>query len=193
MPDKGVNAVEQTALFAQSITKWLHKKGKYPLLGHSTCTITNLHGGVHSNVVPEYAKASFDIRTSPCIDHNSVLEKIQAIAQDQMRENVPLKISYDVTQNRPALGMDENAPLVRTFAEIYKKLKIPWKTTGIKYFTDASIFVPRLGVPFVIIGPGEEIFFHQSNEYIVIESVLRIAQILKEYLLKATRQKGGGK
>jgi succinyl-diaminopimelate desuccinylase len=189
MPDKGVNAIEQTALFAQNIAKWLHKKGKYPLLGHSTCTITSLHGGNYSNVVPEYTKASFDIRTSPCIDHTSILEKINTIAQDQMRENDLLKISYDVTQNRPALGMDENAPLICTFAEIYKKLKMSWKTTGIRYFTDASIFVPRLGVPYIIIGPGEEMFFHQPDEYVSIESILRIAKVLKEYLLKSTLQK----
>ena len=78
--------------------------------------------------------------------------------------------------------MDEDAPLVRRFARIFKDLDFPWETTGISYFTDASIFVPQLGVPFVIIGPGEERFFHQADEYISIKSVLESARILKKYI-----------
>ena len=188
VPENGVNAVEQAAVFAQSIAKWLRKKGKYRLLGYSTCTITRLHGGIHANVVPERAQAAFDIRTSPNIDHASLLEQIRRIADEQMHKNASLKLSYTITQDRPALGMDEDAPLVRRFAEIFGRLKMPWETTGIRYFTDASVFVPWLGVPFVIIGPGEEIFFHQPDEYVSLQSVLRISQVLEEYLWNMTKK-----
>jgi succinyl-diaminopimelate desuccinylase len=82
--------------------------------------------------------------------------------------------------------MDENAPLVRRFAQIYEELRHPWETVGIRYFTDTSIFVPRLGIPFVIIGPGEEIFFHQPDEYISLASVTRMADVLNVYLKTTT-------
>jgi len=182
VPETGVNAVEQITLLARSISEWLRKKGKYRLLGYSTCTITTLHGGEHPNVVPDYAAASFDIRTSPNIDHSVLLEKICFLAKQQMENNKPLDISFQVKVDRPALGMEEGAPLVRLFAEIYKKLNLPWETTGICYFTDASIFVPKLGVPFVIIGPGEQIFFHQPDEYIFLKSVVQMANVLDAYL-----------
>lgn len=181
-PEGGVNAIEEAASFAQEISRWLRKKGKHRLLGHCTCTVTSLHGGDSSNVVPKRASASFDIRTSPLIDHVALLDQIRSIAEGRMRERPPLELRYTVVQDRPALGMDEGAPLVRRFADIYKKLGIPWKTTGIRYFTDASIFVPRLGVPFVILGPGEEGFFHQPDEYVSIRSVTRMARALEEYL-----------
>ncbi|GHV33376.1 peptidase M20 [Synergistales bacterium] len=182
VPETGVNAVEQVTLFAQNISEWLKKRGKYRLLGYSTCTITTLHGGSHPNVVPDYATASFDIRTSPNIDHRVLLEKIHFLAGLQMENENSLDISFQIKMDRPALGMEEGAPLVKVFADIYKKLKLPWKTTGVRYFTDASIFVPKLGVPFVIIGPGEQIFFHQPDEYIFLKSVVQIANVLNAYL-----------
>jgi succinyl-diaminopimelate desuccinylase len=181
-PEIGVNAVEQITCFAQNISEWLRKKGKSPLLGYSTCTITSLHGGDHPNVVPGYAEASFDIRTSPHIDHAFLLKKIQLLANRQMEQIKPLDISFQIELDRPALGMDEQAPLIKLFADIYKKLNLSWETTGVCYFTDASIFVPKLGIPFIIIGPGEEIFFHQPNEYIFLKSVLQMSDVLNIYL-----------
>ena len=181
-PDCGINAVEQTALLAQSISSWLRKEGKYPLLGGSTCVVTQLHGGYYTNVVPEYAEGFFDIRTSPNISHGRLIEKISEITKEQMRKNSPLELSFEVRLDRPALGMDKDAPLVEYFKAVYKELKLPWETTGISYFTDASIFVPKLGVPFLIIGPGEEKFFHQPDEYVSLASVMQVARILEEYL-----------
>ncbi|MDR1621672.1 MAG: M20 family metallopeptidase [Synergistaceae bacterium] len=182
IPESGVNAVDQIVSFAQNISSWLKKKGKYSLLGYSTCTITNLHGGLYPNVVPDYAEAFLDIRTSPNIVHTDLLQKIHALLEEQVRENPPLALDFEVKADRPALGMDEDAPLVRRFARIYEELRCPWETVGIRYFTDTSIFVPRLGIPFVIIGPGEEIFFHQPDEYISLASVTRMAGVLNAYL-----------
>ena len=181
-PDQGVNAVEQISALARSISIMLRKRGRYPLLGLSTCVITGLHGSISSNVVPDRAEATFDIRTSPGIAHAELMEQIQELARLRMQKNPPLIFEITPYLDRQALGMDEDAPLVRRFARIFKDLDFPWETTGISYFTDASIFVPQLGVPFVIIGPGEERFFHQADEYISIKSVLESARILKKYI-----------
>lgn len=183
MPERGVNAVEQAANFARNISSWLKREGKYPLLGYSTCVLTSLHGGIYPNVVPEYAEASLDIRTSPNMRHSRLLEGIKELAQAQQKKNRPLKLELEVRLDRPALGMDEEAPLVRQFRSIHEKNKVPWLTTGINYFTDASVFVPKLGVPFIIIGPGEERFFHQADEYVILDDIVRFSKILEEYLI----------
>lgn len=182
MPDRGVNALEQTTVLARNISTRLKKEGKYPLLGPSTCVLTSLHGGIYPNVVPDYAEGCLDIRTSPRIGHGRLLEEIDAMIRGQEEKNRPLRLEMEVRVDRPALGMDEDAPLVRRFRDIHKKLKLPWETTGINYFTDASIFVPKLGVPFVILGPGEERFFHQPDEYVTLSDVTRFAEVLTEYL-----------
>lgn len=182
MPGRGVNALEQTAALARNISTWLKKKGKYPLLGASTCVLTSLHGGLYPNVVPDYAEASLDIRTSPNIGHGGLLEQIAAMIHEQEEKNRPLRLEMEVRVDRPALGMDEDAPLIRRFRDIHRRLKLPWETTGINYFTDASIFVPKLGVPFIIFGPGEERFFHQPDEYVALSAVTQFAEILTEHL-----------
>ncbi len=182
MPDRGVNALEQTAALARNIATRLRKEGKYPLLGPSTCVLTSLHGGIYPNVVPDYAEASLDIRTSPGVGHGRLLEQIDAMIREQEAKNRPLRMEMEVRVDRPALGMDEEAPLIRRFREIHRKLKLPWETAGINYFTDASVFVPKLGVPFVILGPGEERFFHQPDEYVALSDVTRFAEVLTEYL-----------
>lgn len=181
-PGQGVNAVEQVSAFARSISALLRKKGRYPLLGVSTCVVTGLHGSISTNVVPDRAEATFDIRTSPGISHAGLLDQIHEMARVQMRKSPPLTLEITPYLDRPALGMDEDAPLVRRFVRIFKALGIPWETTGITYFTDASVFVPRLGVPFVVIGPGDERFFHQADEYVTIKDVLQSARILEEYV-----------
>lgn len=181
-PDQGVNAVEQISALARSISIMLRKRGRYPLLGLSTCVITGLHGSISSNVVPDRAEATFDIRTSPGIAHVGLMEQIHELARVQMQKNPPLVLEIVPYLDRQALGMDEDAPLVRRFAHIFKDLGLPWEMTGISYFTDASVFVPKLGVPFVVIGPGEERFFHQADEYVSIRSVLESARILRKYI-----------
>ena len=93
--------------------------------------------------------------------------------------------------DRQALGMDEKAPLVRRFVRIFEALGLPWETTGIAYFTDASVFVPRLGVPFVVIGPGDERFFHQADEYVTVKAVLQSSRVLEEYVRTIPDAEGG--
>lgn len=181
-PGQGVNAVEQVSAFARSISALLRKKGRYPLLGASTCVVTGLHGSISTNVVPDRAEATFDIRTSPGISHAGLLDQIHEMARAQMQKYPPLVLEITPYLDRPALGMDGDAPLVRRFVRIFKTLGLPWETTGITYFTDASVFVPRLGVPFVVIGPGDERFFHQADEYVTLKAVLQSARIFEEYV-----------
>ncbi len=184
-PELGVNALEHIMDFARGISAALRKEGKYPLLGISSCTVTKLNGGECHNLIPDRAEASLDIRTSPSFCHAGLLERVRGIAKEQMKKNPNLVLEFKVKVDRPALGMDEKAPLVMRFMNIFKKLALPWGTMGISYFTDASIFVPKLGIPFVIYGPGDEGFFHQPDEYISISSVKQAAQVLEEYLRQA--------
>ena len=190
-PGQGVNAVEQVSAFARSISALLRKKGRYPLLGLSTCAITGLHGSISTNVIPDRAKATFDIRTSPGISHAGLLEQIHEIARVQMQRHPPLVLEATPYLDRQALGMDEKAPLVRRFVRIFEALGLPWETTGIAYFTDASVFVPRLGVPFVVIGPGDERFFHQADEYVTVKAVLQSSRVLEEYVRTIPDAEGG--
>lgn len=182
MPESGTNALTIFFAFSDRVRGLFGTERKHDLLGRSSCTVTTLRGGETPNVVPECCEGTLDIRTLPSVDHDALLSDIDATAQEMERETPGLRISVELTNNRPPIGMDEGAPLVRTFRSVYAAQGLPWKTCGVRYFTDASVLVPSLGVPFVIFGPGDESFFHQPDEYIRPESIVRIADVLAAYL-----------
>jgi acetylornithine deacetylase/succinyl-diaminopimelate desuccinylase-like protein len=55
----------------------------------------------------------------------------------------------------------------------------------VTYATDASVLVPRLGIPMAICGPGRRELAHQTDEYVAIDALMRSAQI---YTLVALRR-----
>ena len=183
MPESGMNALNIFFAFSDRIRGLFGTERKHDLLGRSSCTVTTLRGGEMPNVVPECCEGTIDIRTLPSVDHDALLSDIDATVQGMEHETPGLRISVELTNNRPPIGMDERAPLVQAFHSVYAARGLPWKTCGVCYFTDASVLIPSLGVPFVILGPGDEGFFHQPNEYIRPESIVRIADVLGSYLV----------
>lgn len=182
MPEKGINAISSFIELSSGINNILEKGKRHELLGKSTCVITSLKGGEHLNIVPDRAVGKLDIRTLPSVDHDTFLSQIFSIAQEMMEKHSGLKITINVLNDRPPVGMSKRSPLVKRFQKIYEKLGLPVEFTHIPYFTDASIFIPSLGVPFVLFGPGDSLFYHQKDEFISIDSIVNVAKVLITYI-----------
>jgi len=182
MVDAQTSALSRFNKLTNLISELLNGEKKHDLLGHSTNIVTSLQAESDLfNVIPHYVEGTLDIRTLPNVDHSILLQKIYKAMESIEKDNNLIHASIEVVNNRPPVGMDESAPLVQSLQQIYFELGIPWEKTGINYFTDASILIPSLGVPFVILGPGNDIFFHQPDEYIRMDSVMRMAHVLVDY------------
>lgn len=182
MADAQTSALYIFNKIANTISELFSGEKKHDLLGHSTSVVTSLQAESDLfNVIPHYVEGTLDIRTLPNVDHSILLQKIYKAIKSIEKDNSLIHASIEVVNNRPPVGMDESAPLVQSLQQIYFELGIPWEKTGINYFTDASILIPSLGVPFVILGPGNDIFFHQPDEYIRMDSVMRMAHVLVHY------------
>ena len=48
---------------------------------------------------------------------------------------------------------------------------------GVPYFTEGCVWVPRLGIPMVICGPGDPTLAHQPDEHVEIAQVTQAAQV----------------
>jgi succinyl-diaminopimelate desuccinylase len=67
---------------------------------------------------------------------------------------------------------------VQGFADIVAQVTGERPTPkGVRYYTDAAAFVPKLKVPMIICGPGDAKLAHQPNEHVEIAKLVQAARI----------------
>ncbi|MBU5436907.1 M20 family metallopeptidase [Tissierella sp. MSJ-40] len=182
-PELGVNAVENLIDFIYKLKKIVDLEKQHPLLGRATFAITQLKGGVKTNITPSKAEATLDIRTVPGMDHEDIMDKAFRIADEMEELNPQLKLNIVIENNRPAISTKKEEQFVKDIIKTYEELDYPVDFKGINFYTDASQVIPFYNVPFVILGPGEEKMAHQKNERIEIQSVVRMAKFYISHIL----------
>lgn len=181
-PQLGINSIEKLYEYINRLKNTLDLEKTHPLLGCSSFAITTINGGVKTNIIPEDASATLDIRTIPGFSHEKIIENANRIAKDMEDEIQGMTIKIEVENNRPPLTIDENDDFIKEIISIYEKLSYPIKFKGINFYTDGSLLIPYQNIPFVILGPGEENMCHQRNERIKIESVKKMIEFYISYI-----------
>ena len=181
MPELGVNAVMHMVTALQALTRLSLPYAPHPLFDKPTMNVGTIAGGNKTNVVPDRCSASIDVRTLPGMRHEDVLQEIRRTL-DGLREAIP-NFAYEmrVMAERAAVASDPQAPIVDTMLTILQahgRRETPKATPG--YATDASVFQPASGAPFVIFGPGIPQLAHQPDEYIELETYLQSIELYCE-------------
>ena len=169
LPDRSTNAIWR-------LLDWLHPiealeellaNVSDPLLGSGSVSLNMIEGGDAPNVTPEAASATLDIRTVPGHDHDRLLEALR---------DRPGDISLEVLRNAPPQALAKDSALARAAVEAVSAVRgRPARVRGLPYLTDASAFFEVLGVPAVIVGPGNELIAHTVDENIDVEGLLDAA------------------
>lgn len=155
----------------------------HPYLGESLCTITQLHSGVAMNVIAPDADGTVDIRLLPLQDNDEVIQFVFRKAAEMMKENPILKIEIETVNSNLAVGMPEDSPMIKQFERAIEECgEIPEKI-GLLYYTDACAMVPIIGAPFILFGPGDNIYHTLKDESVALDSVVKAADILIRYIL----------
>lgn len=157
----------------------------HSLLGKPTCTITNLETTSNAYYcTPNIVKGVLDLRFSPFTQAEQIIERLAPICDKLKSDKYISEITIETLNHRPAVGMDPASPFIQKIEKLPSFNKKNAKKVGINYFTDASIVIPKLGVPFAILGPGKDIYADPlRDEYIDISSVSNVAKLYLEYLL----------
>lgn len=180
-PYLGINAIENLYEYIDRLKNTLDLEKTHPFLGSSSFATTTIKGGVKTNIIPEDAKATLDIRTIPGFSHEEIIENANKIAKDMENENQGMVIQVVVENDRPPLTMDKEDDFIKEIEKVFNKLSYPVKFKGINFYTDASQLIPYHNIPFVILGPGEENMCHQKNERIKIESIEKMTKFYISY------------
>ncbi|MBO8158808.1 M20 family metallopeptidase [Thermosyntropha sp.] len=184
-PEEGINAVEYLIAYINAFkTLILTGKRNDPLLGPTTVTITQIKGGIKSNIIPEEAYATLDIRTNTDSNHGEIIKKAGELADLFSQQFPGLKINIMVENNRPPVNVDPKASIIRALTKILNDMHLTTELKGMHFYTDASQLVPYKKIPFVILGPGEDSMAHKKNERILLNSIATAAEIYIRYILQ---------
>ena len=181
MPELGINAVMHMVTALQALTHLRLSYPPHPLFDKPTMNVGTIAGGHKTNVVPDRCSATIDVRTLPGMRHEEVLGEIRHTLAG-LRQTIP-NFTYEmrVIADRAPVASDPQAPIVETMLatlQAHGRRETPKATPG--YATDASVFQPASGAPFVIFGPGIPQLAHQPDEYIELETYLQSIELYCE-------------
>ena len=180
MPEQGRNAIIMMMKLLEEFEKESIPHREHPLVGGFTRSVNTIAGGVKTNVVPDSCVATIDMRTVPGQDHRAIRKQVEKIIADLGRSIPDFKATLKVTNDRAPLETSTSEPAVQKWMEVLSRIRgVNPVPKGVAYFSDAVVFVPALGAPMILCGPGEARLAHQPNEYVEISSLVGLRENLR--------------
>lgn len=154
-PRLGRNAIhpmlDVLANIRDHIEPWL-QEFTHPILGSSTISIGTISGGSKTNVVPDFCKATIDVRTVP-----SQTAEFETELFTRLRATYP-ELEIKVAKADP-LYTDPSHPILQ------KLQTLGSQPVGAPWFCDAAAFARR-GSAAIALGPGSIAQAHTKDEWI---------------------------
>lgn len=182
-PYLGINAIEvlAKALLAMKDIKYDYEPHK--LLGYHTFNIGLIRGGVKTNIVAPECEATIDIRTPPLLSFKTVEEKVRATLK-VFEEIYGVKFELQVVAKAEPFELDKNSKIVKFTCKVFREaLNMEPKLGGMLGATDGRFFI-KAGIPTIILGPGPEENAHKADEYVEIDSLVKLAKVYIKIILK---------
>lgn len=177
MPHLGDNAIYKAARAILTAGGYKIDAPFDNLLGASTLNVGTMRGGINLNSVPDYAEFTIDVRTTARVNHQDLL--------DDLKEKLGDETDIEVLVDLPAVTSDEDSAFVRSVYKACGNLPGDGKhTKTLPYLTDGAVLQPAYGgVPTVILGPGQPEMAHQTDEYCLVNNIIRAMDIYKQIIL----------
>ncbi len=181
--EAGIDALYWLLEFVRRIKGLLKEARPHSLLGGSTVFLTGVSTSEKEIcILPEAACGNIDIRLIPSVDLAAFIQDVGRLIAAMAAEVPGLAIDYRILNARTPVGVSADSPLVRRIESICRREGIGNARSGLGYFSDSSVVVKELGVPFVIIGPGERVFDDRVDEYVYLSKVCAAQRIYEKYM-----------
>ncbi|MGI9474048.1 MAG: M20 family metallopeptidase [Rubripirellula sp.] len=186
-PHLGNNAIEQMAYIIQAIERDTSAMAAtdHPLLGSATCNVGLIRGGIQINLVPPHCEIELDRRMLPGETPEGVLAHYQTLLDGVMAHNPQIRATMlppmltDVPLETPV-----ESDAVRQMQGVLSSLDLNPEPIGVPFCSDASKF-GQLGIPSMILGPGNIDQAHANNEFVDCRQVLQACKVYQRFMTDA--------
>ncbi len=184
-PQLGNNAIEQMAHVINALKKDTDQRCKHPhpLLGPATCNVGVIRGGIQVNFVPANCEIEIDRRLLPGEDVDSVLGQYQRLIDSIAGPQGVDAIMHPPMLTDLPLETDANSGAVRTMVTVLQQLRLDARLIGVPFGSDASKFA-ALGIPSMILGPGNIDQAHAAVEYVECRQVIKAVEIYRNFMIQ---------
>ena len=145
---------------------------------YPTLQVTEIEGGIATNIVPASCRFVFDIRAMPGLDIEAIEHRLVAFAQSDclpdMQAIAPeAAIAIRRANQVPPFAADTASDIVA----LALKLAGENATSAVSYATEAGLF-QAARIPSVVCGPGDIAQAHTADEWIAISEIERCLAFL---------------
>lgn len=131
-----------------------------------------IQGGVKTNVVPDQCTMMLDIRTVPGQSHPEIIDGLNLLLE-QVCEPANARFAIRAVNDLPAVTTAAEDAFIKLSLDTAKQYLGRESTVrGVNYYTDASVYGPRLDIPILVYGPGEPTMAHQPDEWIEVDKYM---------------------
>jgi len=158
----------------------MYEQRKHPILGSPTFVMSVIKGGKQVNFVPEYCEVQVDRRTLPGETFEDVRREVEDCLKDLLERNP----EYVVEIQEPfasdySMEVPEEAQIVRAAAAACDAILGSHEIEGGHYSCDATKF-PLVGIPAIVMGPGNIRKAHTNDEYVEIADLVNLAEVFAQ-------------
>ncbi len=179
MPHLGINAVTRAAKFVLAINAQKFNCTPDPWLGMPTFSLNMLHGGMATNVVPDYAECTIDFRIIPGQTQRDIEEFIDSALATAGAGDDQFKADYEFLLDALPIACPAGDKILDALDEAAGKKLV---RRGVNYYTDGSTFVGNNPMPVVVYGPGDDKQAHQPNEHITLTSYYDAVEVYYNFM-----------
>ena len=176
--DQGVNAIvrmSKVILCFERFQRDVLDNRRHELLGKGTLSVGTIHAGQAVNIVPDLCEIQVERRLLPDETAEGAWAEMEhALADDQ-------EIDFEVEavlkrEPLPPLETPEDHAVVSAARRACEKVLGTARVSGAPYATDATVYAD-MGIPCIVLGPGDSAQAHTVGEYVEIEQLERAVEI----------------
>lgn len=173
-PEKGISSIKLLSSF-------IAKMPNGRIDESTTANVSKLESDFPSNVVPDYARASGEIRALTKERVEEVLEIYENLAKEVTKDSKSsYKFSYE--EDYPPLASKDDLAFAKDFKKTYKEFGVDADLQVIGGGSDANFFAKE-GFNSIILGVGME-KVHTKEEYLEIDQLVLTVKAILSYMKK---------
>lgn len=185
MPWMGVDAIVGISEVVLGIKKRIDALPMDDTFGQSSVCFGTIEGGFNTNVVADSASITLDMRLAPPLTTEGSLELVDEAIKEACEKVPGLRGSYEIIAKRPYILQDDSSLLLQNLKECIKDVTGKCAETEVfTGYTDTGVIAAETGnINCMSYGPvGRN--YHQTNEYVDLDSVLEVYEVSKKILYR---------